>query len=177
LKEAGIGTRVAVLGLGTSLSEFNPSEFDLSIGVNDIWRYVKSDVVICLDKRTIFSYERLKVIDSCTPKAFYSQIVNWDTRPDFVKINFIPGYPDNFVQLETRELHKSYCSPFVACQIAYKYYGATEIYLFGVDLTNHPHLDKVICDKIKVHFRNLKKALEEKGCKLIVHGSGILKDL
>jgi hypothetical protein len=169
--------KIAILGLGPSLKNFNAPDFDLSIGVNDIWRYVKTDVVVCLDYPNIFPHDRLKVINECKPKAFYSQIVAWDTRPDFVKINFLPGYPDNFVQFETPTLHKSLCSPFVAAEIAYKYYFADEIHLFGVDLIGHPNLTGELCTKIKLHFKNLKTALTENDCKLIIHGNGILKDL
>jgi hypothetical protein len=168
--------KIAVLGLGPSLNSYT-SDYDLSIGVNDIWRFIKTDVVVCLDNPSAFKPDRLKAINECTPMAFYSQMVVWDTRKDFVKLNLLDGYPDNLVQFDTPALHKSYCSPFVACQIAYKYYFADEIHLFGVDLTSHPHLDKLLCAKIITHFRNLKTALTQKGCDLIVHGEGILKDL
>jgi len=169
--------KIAVLGLGLSLNLFNPDDYDLSIGVNDIWRYVQSDVVVCLDKYSAFTPDRLRVIQECKPKAFYSQMVVWDTRSDFVKINFILGYPDRICQLDSPALQKSYCSPFVAVQIAYKYYFATEIHLFGVDMINHPHLDLSLCAKIKMHFRHLKTALKIKECELIIHGEGILKDI
>jgi hypothetical protein len=169
--------KIAILGLGPSLKEFDPLEFDLSIGVNDIWRAVKTDIVVCLDPEKNFTPDRLKVINDCKPQAFYSQIVNWDFRPDFKKINILAGYPDRYCNLDLSGFNKSYCSPFVACQIAWKYHGATEIHLFGVDMINHPHLDHSLCEKIKVHFRHLKVALEQKGCQLIVHGEGILKSI
>jgi hypothetical protein len=168
---------VAVLGLGSSLAEFQPEEFELSIGVNDIWRKVKTDVVVCLNHPKEFTFERLAIINNCTPRAFYSQMVVWDTRPDFRKINFIPGYPDNFVNLDLFTFHKSYFSPFVSIQIAYKYYFADEIHLFGCDMTNHPVLHGDLIDDIKKHFINLKSALAAKNCLLTVHGNGILKDL
>jgi len=169
--------KVAVLGLGVSLSEFVKEDFELSIGVNDIWRLVETEAVVCLNSPTTFVADRLRYINGCKPKAFYSQMVMWDTRPDFVKIDFLPGYPDNFCNLDLAALPKSYCSPFVAAVIAWKYYDATEIHLFGVDMTNHPHLDMNICRRIKTHFKNLKLALEKKGSKLIAHGNGILTDI
>jgi hypothetical protein len=169
--------RVAVLGLGPSISLFNPDGYDLSIGVNDIWRYYKSDVIVCLDKRSVFAGERLITIENSRPIAFYSQIVNWDSRPEFQKIEFLHNYPDQFCNLDLPQYNKSYCSPFVACQIAWRVYGADEIHLYGVDLTNHKHLDHKLCAKIKTHFRHLKTALTAKGCKLVIHGEGILKDL
>jgi hypothetical protein len=168
---------IAILGLGPSLKLFRSVDFDLTIGVNDIWRYYKTDAVVCLDNFNAFTADRLRVIRSCTPEYFYSQKVLWDTMKGFRKIELLPGYPDSFVQFETKALHKSYCSPFVAAQIAYKDFRASEIHLFGVDLISHPHLDKALCAKIKIHFRNLSKALKDKSCELIVHGNGILKEL
>ena len=169
--------KIAVLGLGPSLSEFIKEDYDLSIGVNDIWRFHKTDVVVCLDKRTAFSDDRFRIINGCTPKAFYSQIVNWDFKEGFVKISFLPHYPNTEINLDIPQFYKSFCSPFVAVQIAFRFYEATEIHLFGIDLVNHPHLDRKLCEKIKGHFINLKDALDKKGCKLIVYGKGILKDI
>lgn len=169
--------KIAVLGLGSSLSLFNEDEFELSIGVNDIWRFVKTDVVVCLDHAKVFKYDRLKVINECKPKAFYSQIVNWDFRPEFRKLNFYSQYPELVCKIDTHNYEKSFCSPFVAVQIAYKDYGAEEIHVFGVDLLNHPHLDGRLCERIKKHFINLKIALTKVDCKLIIHGDGILKNI
>jgi hypothetical protein len=168
--------KIAILGLGPSLSLYTP-EYDYTIGVNDIWRIVKTDAVVCLDYPKVFKPDRLKIINECTPQVFYSSLVIWDTRTDFKKIDLIDGYPDNFCRLDLPKIHKSYCSPFVAAEIAYKYHDASEIHLFGVDMTNHPHLGGEIGVRIKKHFINLKKSLTEKGCKLIIHGEGILKNI
>jgi hypothetical protein len=170
--------KIAILGTGYSLSEFNAADFDLSIGVNDIWRLVKSDVVVCINPVKDFTPERYKVIHECKPQAFYSQIVNYDTRPDFVKIDIIDGYgAERYVNLDVPGYYKSYCSPFVAVQIAFKVYHAEEIHIFGVDMTNHPHLNGQLCGKIRTHFINLKAALTLKGCQLIIHGNGILANI
>ena len=165
---------VAILGLGPSRELFKPDWYDTVIGVNDIWRYFQTDAIVCLDHEKVFTPNRLKVIRESKPDAFYSQIVNWDTRDDFVKINIRPGYPENICILDRNLMVKSYCSPFIACQIAFWYYDATEIHVFGVDMINHPHLNGTLCSKIKVHFKNLGIALNEKGCEMIIHGNGIL---
>jgi hypothetical protein len=169
--------KIAVLGLGPSLSLFNKEDYDMSIGVNDIWRFVKTDVVVCLDHAQVFKYDRLKVINECKPKAFYSQIVNWDFRPEFKKLDLYSPYPELICKLDTSVYEKSFCSPFVAAQIAYKEYQADEIHVFGVDLLDHPHLDARLCERIKKHFVNLKTALTKVDCKLIIHGDGILKNI
>jgi hypothetical protein len=169
--------KIAVLGLGPSLELFIKDDYDLSIGVNDIWRYVNTDVVVCLNPAKDFTADRLKFIQESKPQAFYSQIVNWDFRTDFKKINIASGYPDVSCNLDLPVFQKSFCSPFVAVQVAYKIYRATEIHLFGIDMTNHPHLDHALCAKIKMHFKHLKYALKSKNCTFVVHGDGILKDL
>jgi hypothetical protein len=165
---------LAVLGTGPSWNLFVSDGFDASIGVNDIWKYVKTDYVVCLDHPSAFTPERLKVIKECKPKRFYSQMVEWDKRPDFQKIDIIPNYNDTFCNLDTWMFQKSFCSPYVACQIAFKYHEAIEIHVFGVDLVNHPYLKQDLLGKIKLHFKHLKIALENKGCQLVIHGSGIL---
>ena len=169
--------KTAILGLGASLSLYNPSDFDLAIGVNDIWRYHQPDAIVCLNHRSTFNYDRLRYIDDSTPKAFYTQIANWSVRPDYVKIDLTPYFPAADMNLDQVQIYKSYCSPFVACQIALRYYAATEVHLFGVDLIAHPHLDRSLCLKIKNHFRLLSEALNKIGVRFIVHGEGILKDL
>lgn len=166
--------KIAVIGLGESWKLFEKDKFDLTIGVNDVWKNVQTDVLVVVDPRHNFTPERLKVIDHSTPVAFYSQIVNWDKRKDFKKINILPGYPDVGCPLRKDGLWKSYCSPFIACQVGYSYYDADEIHLFGVDLLNHPHLDQRLCQLIKKHFKHLKYSIEAAGCKFIVHGNGIL---
>jgi hypothetical protein len=169
--------RIAILGLGPSLSLYNPKDFDYAIGVNDIWKHHKTNAIVCVDIRSAFTPERLKWIDNSQPEAFYSQIINYDTRKDFVQIQLMPNYPDHYCNLDTPYINKSLCSPFVACGAAYKYYSPSSISLFGVDMINHKHLDKSMCEKIKIHFGHLKEALAEKNIKFIVHGEGILTTL
>lgn len=165
---------IAVLGLGESLKLFKKEDFDFTIGVNDIWRAVKTDAVVCLNAASSFPEYRLQFIRDCKPKVFYSQIVNWDFMPGFFKIEFFPGMPDNYISLHERKLFKSVCSPFVAVQIAYKYHNATEIHIFGVDFINHPIIKGELCKTVKKHFAKLKAELEKNNVPMIVHGNGIL---
>ncbi len=170
--------KIAVLGLGSSISEYKADGFAVSIGVNDIWRYHHTEAVVVLNPpKDFIPAERYKVVSECRPQSFYSQLVMYDTRPDFVKIMLQGGYPDLICNLDSMILPKSYCSPFVACVIALKYYYADQIDVYGVDLLDHPHLKSDLCNKIRIHFIHLKQALEAKNCKLIIHGQGILKDI
>jgi hypothetical protein len=167
---------IDVLGLGPSLDLYKKNG-NISIGVNDIWSRVQTDYIVCVDLPDKFTPERLKVIQESNPIKFYSHLDEYKERPDFEKIELLPYYPNQVCQLNTKQLPKSLCSPFVACVIAFKFLGATEIHLYGVDLINHPHLDKKQCEKIKVHFRNLKIALRQKHCEFVIFGDGILRNL
>jgi hypothetical protein len=171
-----MGEIITVLGLGPSLDLYTP-DGSITIGVNDIWSKVKTDHVVCVDRKTAFIPSRLKTIEECKPIKFYSQFDVWADRTDFERIELQPYYPNYECQLNTKQLPKSLCSPFIACAIAFKYLGATEIHVYGVDLTNHPHLNNQYCEKIKTHFKNLKIALRIKKSELVIHGDGILKRL
>lgn len=165
---------INVLGLGPSLSLYTSG---LAIGVNDIWSKVKTEYLVCVDKPDRFTPERLKVINESHPLKFYSQLDDYSNRRDFQRIELQPDFPKYVCQINIPQLPKSLCSPFVACAVAYKYLQATEIHVYGVDLINHPHLDSSSCERIKLHFKNLKVALVQNDCKLIIHGDGILKNV
>lgn len=166
--------KIAILGLGESLSLFKKEDFDYAIGVNDIWRKVKTDAVVVLNQESAFNPDRLKWIKECEPKIFYSQIVNWDFKPGFFKIDFFPGYPEKYISLHEKKMYKSIFSPFVAIQIAYKYHNATEIHVFGVDFVNHPIIKGELLNHVKRHFANLVAELKKYNVPVVVHGSGIL---
>lgn len=177
--------KIAVLGLGPSLRLFHPEDYDLVIGVNDIWKHYSSDIVVCVDLKSAFNENRLSIIESCRPLKFYSifptkehpEVRDWSDREDIKVIELMPNLPDHICQLNLPQYPKSMCSPFVACGVAFKDYGATEIHLFGVDLIDHPHLKEDMCKRIKIHFKNMLVALRMSGSDLIVHGDGILKKL
>lgn len=168
--------KIAVLGLGPSL-ELYEGGYDLTIGVNDIWAKVQTDHIVCVDNPNRFTPERLKVINESNPVRFYTQLSTWSHRADVYPIELQEQYPNYVCVLNIKAVPKSLCSPFVAAAIAYKYHDAEEIHLYGVDLLNHPLLDKRSCERIAMHFKNLKIALRIYGCRLVIHGDGILKSL
>lgn len=168
--------KIAICGLGESITEFNGG-FDVTIGVNDIWSKHKTDYVVCIDRPDRFTPERLDVINKCCPKRFYSHLDDWKHRPDFYRIVLQPYYPTHICQLDIPAIPKSFCSPFVAAAIAFKFHDAGEIHLFGVDLVNHPHLKNDTVKKIRDHFINLRDAMKPNGVRLIVHGNGALRSV
>jgi hypothetical protein len=169
--------KAAVLGLGPSLALYKPEGYDITIGVNDIWRYFKTDVVCCFDEREMFIPDRIEVIDSSKPQAFYSHLDCYSGRADFKRVELLPYFPTYICQVDLPALPKSMTSTFIATVIAYRFYQAEEIHLYGADMRNHPNLDEHMCREIKNHFIKLKQVLKEKGTKLVVFGSGILADI
>lgn len=167
---------IAVLGLGESLALYQGGH-DAAIGCNDIWRAVQCEYVVCLDEPKRFTEERLAVINACKPQRFYTHIDTWAHRPDYYPITLQVDYPNYICQLNIPALPKSMCSPFVAAAIAYKLHGAQEIHLYGVDLLTHPHLNGETTKRIYKHFSTLNAALIQAGCKLVVHGDGLLRTL
>ncbi len=168
--------KIAILGLGESIREYNGG-FDETIGVNDIWRIVHTDHVVCVDFPERFTADRLDIINKCCPKRFYSHLNEWSKRPDFHRIELQPYYPNHICQLNIPAIPKSMCSPFIAAAIAFKYHDAGEIHLFGVDLVNHPNLKNDTVAKIKTHFINLRDAMAPHNARLIVHGNGALRSV
>ena len=45
--------KIAVCGTGPSIELYKP-EYDLSIGVNDIWSKIQTDYIVCLDAKNRF---------------------------------------------------------------------------------------------------------------------------
>ena len=171
-----MGKVVAILGMGPSL-ELYKGDADLTIGVNDIYSKVVTDYIVCVDLPIRFTPERLKIINESKPKYFYTHLGEWSHRPDIYPIELQEQYPKYVCDIDHAAIPKSLCSPFVAAAIAYMLHGATEIHLYGVDMIKHPNIDQAMSKSIYVHFSNLQIALIQKGCKLIVHGEGILKSL
>lgn len=173
----GYKSKIAVIGLGPSVSLYPGTGFDLTIGVNDAWRVVKTDYLVCLDRPERFTEERLKIINESMPVRFYSQLEQWAHRPDYYPIKLQYDYPKYVCRLGDKAMPKSMCSPFVACAIAYKFHEADRIELFGVDMTNHPLLHNDTLERIKLHFTNLFKELRQRGVSVKVNGNGILRPL
>jgi hypothetical protein len=166
--------RAFVLGLGDSLRNYNHvPDSGISIGVNDIYKRVKTDYLVCVDLHQAFNSERLTVIKNSKPKCFYTL--------QGEEFNCWKGCFDNIKQLKaasprgsSKELDDkekaiiSICSPFTACGVAY-HLGAKEIIMYGVDLLNHKTLSEERKVKMIIeHFIKLKYELAKRDCKLYI---------
>jgi hypothetical protein len=142
--------KYSVLGLGPSLIDYKGIE-EVSIGVNDIYRFHKTDYVLCVDPKRVFTPDRLKVIESCSPKKFFSHLNEWSDHPSFEKIELLS--PRGTVDFSNRKTPYSIMTPFCAIAMAIKM-GATSVMVYGVDLSTHPTFSKP--HKMKQAVNDLK---------------------
>ena len=63
--------KVDILGLGESLKEYSPSD-NITIGVNDIFKFHPVDYLVCVDNPQRFSAERFNTIINSNHKKFYT---------------------------------------------------------------------------------------------------------
>lgn len=161
---------VDILGLGPSVSLHSGD--NITFGVNDIFRIKPVDYVVCVDGKNRFTPERLRVIEDCMPLVLFSQLEEWKTHPSYGQIKIQKSFSER-VDLNTAEIQKSIFSPYVAVGLAWRMFHPDTIRVFGVDMTDHKHLTKEK-DRILKHWKALVLALNKKGCKVEVHGSGLL---
>src|SRR3990167_7688407 len=128
---------IHVLGLGDSIKTYQPKKLIPTIGVNNIYQFVKTDYVVCIDRMRRFSHEKLKIIKSSTPIKFYSHLSEWTKVVQNFELITLAMPRGDVKQLDSPKIIYSICSPYVACIMAYKL-GADRIVLNGVDLLNHP---------------------------------------
>lgn len=149
-----------------------------TVGVNDCYRFYPVDYLVCVDKPSVFSVARLKIIKESTPKKFFTSLNDWENMiPAYEKINLASG-SGRVVELNNpnRVCH-SICSPFVACVMAYKL-GAKEINLYGADFNTHHALSEDTKKKrVLKDFKALNEALLENGCILKVTKESLLSTI
>lgn len=163
---------VDVLGLGESLSLYDYSD-NIRIGVNDICSKLIVDYVVCVDKKAAFTPERLKWIENARVLELFSQLDEWNTHPNFKKIELSKGYPSGLLTFDT--IPKSVFSPYIAVGLAWKLFEPEQIRVFGVDMVTHKLNEQA--NRIISDWLWLKKTLNNKGCEVTVFGNGILKEV
>jgi len=159
---------IHVLGLGPSLSHYKP-DGNTTIGVNDIWKYHKTDYVVCVDMPKRFDCGRLRTIVDCSPKEFYTCYPrDWSGLRDNKGLNLAPLRGSVDTLTDKNQICFSNNSAFVATVMAY-HLGAKRIILHGVDFTDHKNLSEPIAQKSAIdHFTKLFFALDRYEVKLMV---------
>jgi hypothetical protein len=171
---------IHVLGLGPGIENYgeNRKEPVTTIGVNDIWRYFETDYVLCTDKLSAFSEERLKVITYCNPLEFYTCWPEWQfvkkMAGKFVEMieldNKIPGRGGLVESLDSDSVVPFHVdSTFTAVCLAYRMMknepGEGSIVMFGCRFLGHHQLQNFI-KPIQDSYWRLYCALLEKNIML-----------
>lgn len=164
---------VNIIGLGATAKDFKP-DGSITIGVNDVQG---CDYQVCVDRPERFSDARRNAITGQKSHSFYSQITDWelyfrDTKVEFKKLQLKAVHAHNNRWNEF--IPSSNNSPFVACGVAYKFFAASEIYLYGVDFHDHPNINGAMREQAVEDFKLLQKILNEKGCRIIPHEKSYL---
>lgn len=160
------GQSFIVCGTGESSMTIDPLRCDMDgiiyIGVNDFGKIFNPDYLVCIDSHVSFTPDRWRHIENTQAQAVFSHLnLPIKDKSKLVKIDYTVR---NVYDLASPDrLHKSYLSPYVAVNIAY-WMGASEIYMIGVDLVNHPLKNRLT--QINKDFFNLEKSLRSKGVQL-----------
>lgn len=162
---------VNVIGLGDTATEFKP-DGNLTIGVNDVQC---CDAKVCVDRISAFTQERFRKIINPYPKAgFFTQLHEWDLNQqkhvNIILLKAVHAHNNRWNEF----IPSSNNSPFVACGVAYKFFGATEIRLYGVDFNDHQNINGAMREQSVKDFILLQKILNEKGCRIIPHEKSYL---
>jgi len=152
---------IDVLGLGESIKEFKPNG-NITIGVNDIAKYFKTDYLVVVDKPERFTKKRLETIVNHRCKMF-THLKEW---LPYRKVNLIQlAYGRGSLNdIETERYCYSNNSTYVAVVLAYKL-GATKINIFGADFNSHPTLNT---QTVLIDFKRLFDYLKGKGIEITV---------
>ncbi|MBP9725657.1 MAG: hypothetical protein KBE37_12700 [Bacteroidia bacterium] len=159
---------INVVGCGATANEFK-GDWETVICVNDA-PIVCCAAVVCVDRPERFSIIRRNKIRGHIAKDFFSQFTEWAAETIKIELKAIHAHNNRWNEF----IPSSNNSPFVACGVAYKYFNATEIRLWGVDMLDHPHLNGAMREQSVKDFQLLQKILNEKGCRIIPHEKSYL---
>lgn len=139
IEQNRMNNTIHILGLAPSVQAYQPTKEVVTIGVNDIFKYHKTDILLLMDRIDSFTPDRLNVIMNSKPLETYSNLKEWDFMPGFKKfgLDFRGGYCDNLGKISKMPFHVD--STFTAVCLAY-YFGTKEIIMYGVDFYGHSSL-------------------------------------
>lgn len=134
----------SVVACGDSAKEWFKTPFDMSVGVNDCFKFgYNVDHLVCVNGPLKFQprasngmVNRLEIILDSRPKVFYCHNSNWKSYLKGVcemRMISMVNYNGKFRKGRN---YFSKTSPFVAMCLAVNL-GATELILWGVDFVNH----------------------------------------
>lgn len=163
---------INILGLGESLSRYIYDE-NKTIGVNDIWKKVQTNYLVCVDRPSRFEPERLEIIKTCKPEKFFSHITEWKQfHENYEHIDLCYE-----AKLDSEQVRCSNNSTFVACIMAFRL-GAKNIQIYGADFKTHKTLQNEYKQfRILRDFGFINSEFKAKGVKLCCTKESILSQI
>lgn len=171
--------KVSVVGCGESAVNWHTVPVDISIGVNDAFKFGhRTNWLVVVNSPFKFypspknqGRDRLKVISDHKADRFFCHNQNW--RKWYPNLELLALKP--FIgRLTPGRVYSSKTSPFVAITLAYSV-GASEIILWGVDMVSHPVYSpngkKKSFDSEFDNYLVLFKQLEKSGIKVYIGDS------
>lgn len=153
-----------ILGLGESIKHYTKNKDEITIGVNDIYRYFEVDYFICVDRPHKFEDIRLNaIIDN--PAPLYTHLSDWHKLRNNVKLIELSTGRGTLKELDSYKFCHSNNSTYIAVILAYKL-GATQINLYGVDFNSHKHIKDNVLEVAINDFKALFKELRSKQIKI-----------
>lgn len=147
--------KAAIIGCGESREMFRGmGDYDLVVGVNDVWRWFPVPHLVCVDSPETFTPLRLAFILNSAPSIFYTHRKEYAGKfPEIKPIGFTPGR-HNFQRFTWKEMPKSNNSPFIACCVA-KLLGAKTAVLYGCDFVSHRSIKGKLLESTIEGFQKL----------------------
>ena len=136
----------AIIGCGPTAKFFN-GKYD-SIGVNDAWKFRRTDYLLVADtKKTFRDSGRYDFIARCKPEKFfyYYKLNEWKDMHN-AEIYHAIKWQGN---LDPNKIYTSMSTPFVALSMAV-HLGYGEIIIYGADYYNHKNFNP---DSLKTRRR------------------------
>ena len=158
---------VSIVACGPSAKEWHKVPCDLSIGVNDCFKFGHNvDYLVVVNAPHKFepsdkngNTDRLQIIRESKPKRFFSHDRRW--LKYFANAELLTLKPVLGMARKNRVLH-SKTSPFIAVSIAFNA-GAKDIILWGIDFKDHPDIKGKLMSHELEQYRRLFASLNNQG--------------
>lgn len=162
---------IHVLGVGPGIEDYDEYRKDenpiaKTIGVNDIFKYVETDILLLMDTTESFK-DRINIIRNSKPLITYSSLVEWHFMPGFIKFslcNTAGSIKDIDNNKNILPFHVD--TTFTAACLAYRM-KAKKIVLYGAHFYGH-HL-MAYKTNILSAYQNLYNFLLSKEVELFVY--------
>lgn len=167
---------ISVIGCGESAREWYKTPCDLSIGVNDMFKFgAQPNQLVLINFQRKFDKQRLDTILKTRPEKVWTHTSTWQkhfSNAVIMKLTTFNGY------LRDGLIYSSKTSPMVAVSLAVRQ-QATEIILWGCDFKDHSTYRTGTKDgdyEVKTYLKFFQE-IQKRGIKIWLGANGSAFDL